>query len=169
MSHSPTSDDSFPLLRTMTVLSVASVGIYVLVRLVFAWLAPDLARAGHAIDIAALVVWGAALLGVLPMALVWRAGLMPIVVAYFAGSAVRIMLVLAATVLVLWRTDWPPVAWVATLFVMYLSLLLLEVALVGKRIWNKRLDGFTSSGPSSHRDPAREDDAPHGCQMEACA
>lgn len=149
-------------------LSAAAVGIFVALRLAFAYFAPDLERADVAINAAAIVVWISTLLSILPVAAAWRAGLMPIVYAYFVGASVRIVLVLVATAAALKLADLPELPWVATLFAIYLPLLFIEVGLVGKYLWNKRLNGDASSGTSPNPAP-RDDDGATDCHMEACA
>ena len=164
----PAEQNSFPLMRALLLLSAAAGGLYIVLRLALGLVYGELEGVGAAVDVAALVVWCSAVLGLMPVVLLARAGLMAIVYGYFIGTVVRVLIVLLATVAVLVKTPLPAVVWVVTLFGMYLPLLFLEVSLVGRFIWSKHLPGHASPQSRPPRDDARRDDT-ISRRMEALA
>ena len=103
------------------------------------------------------VVWIASLLGMTPVALLGRRGVMPTVYGYFLGMGVRLVLVMGAAMALVHSGRLPgrPMALVLAIF--YLPLLLAEVSLVGRYLWHK--DFLAPAGttrPGSAAGPARE-------------
>ena len=130
--------DAFPLLPAALALAGASLlglsGLY----LAAAWLAsPD---AGRAVLLTGGVVSLAALLGLGPVALLGPAGVMPTAAGHFAGAVVRFIAGLAALVLGLGQLHLPAAGLVLGLTI-YLPLLLIETALVGRYLWRKDFAG----------------------------
>jgi hypothetical protein len=82
-------------------------------------------------------VWAAAILGILPIAVLGPRGVMPAVCGYFIGTGVRLILVMALAMAAV-HSGWlpgRPMAMVLSVF--YLPLLGIEVSLVGRYLWQK--------------------------------
>ncbi len=86
-----------------------------------------LAAQPHVVWTVAAIVWLSSLIGVAPVAWFGPRGVMATLYAYFGGAAVRIVLCLAAVVLLIKIGAMPAGAVVMTLMVLYLALLAIEV------------------------------------------
>lgn len=122
------------------------------------WLIADFGGAGgggrRAVVWAALVVWASSLAGIVPVALLHRSGLLPTVHGYFLGAAIRVCVCILATVIAVRSGRVPAGPWVTTLLGMYIPLLFVEVALVGRSIWDRSANPTGGSfGAESGRDP----------------
>ena len=131
---------TFRFATIATVLTLASVLLLATVW----WVIPIFFKRGvechRAIAWAALVVWASSLVGIVPVALLHRRGLLPTVHGYFLGAAIRVVVCILATVIAVRSDRVPAGPWVTTLLGMYLPLLFLEVALVGRSIWDRPAD-----------------------------
>lgn len=98
---------------------------------------PDTPGALKAACLAGAVVWGASLVGVTPVALLGKRGVMATAAGYFVGMGIRLPACLGLYMVVSSRGLWPagPVALVLGL--MYAPLLFVEAALVGRYLWAK--------------------------------
>jgi len=134
---------SFPLGTALLLMSGVAALIYIVVRLAVGVYYGDAVEVSRAVNGAALVVYVSGIIGVLPAAALARFGLMPVVYGYFCGAAVRVLAVLIATVVAVAAMALPAGPWAVTLFALYLPLLFLEAALVGRFIWDKRLPART--------------------------
>lgn len=118
MQHTK-ADITFPIARTGALLTLAA-----------ALAAGGLWLIGLPADVVltmGAIVWLSALLGVMPVAVYGPRGLMPALFAYYAGAGVRILLCLAAVVVLIKRLAMPAGPVVVTLMTTYLLLLFVEV------------------------------------------
>lgn len=92
---------------------------------------------------AAVVAWGSSILGLVPIAVTYKRGLMPTVYGYFVGASLRVIICVVASVVAIQSVQLSTSHWAITLLGMYLLLLVLEVALVGRCVWHM-------GGASSH-------------------
>jgi hypothetical protein len=91
-------------------------------------------------------VWVAALLGIVPIAILGPRGVMPAVCAYFIGTGLRLVLVMGLAMVAVHSGSLPgrPMAIVLSAF--YLPLLAIEVGLVGRYLWQKDFLGRKDGG-----------------------
>lgn len=90
-----------------------------------------------AVYLAGAAVWGASLVGIAPVALLGQQGVMATVWGYFIGMGIRLALCLGLYLAVVSRGLLPGQPVATTLAVMYVPLLFVEVALVGRYLWAK--------------------------------
>lgn len=135
MKHVP-DKRSFPLWQSVLALSATACIVFS-----GAWLAvPALFGKGPdnttAMVGAAVVAWAASLMGIIPMALFYKRGLLPTVQGVFLGMTARVMICVGATVVALWH--WPILGgpWATTLLSIYLSLLFVEILIIGRLAWS---------------------------------
>jgi len=126
----------FPLWQSVLVLTATAC-------VVFAgawWMVPALFGRGPddatAMAGAAVVAWAASLMGIIPMALFYERGLLPTVQGVFLGMAARVIICVGATVAALWYWRIPGGPWATTLLSIYLSLLFVEVLIIGRLVWS---------------------------------
>lgn len=84
---------------------------------------------------AGLVVWGSAILALMPVVLLCRRGVMPTVYGYFIGMALRLPLCLSAAIFAAKAGYLPGKPLLVALVIFYFPLLLMEVGLVGRYLW----------------------------------
>lgn len=83
-----------------------------------------------------MVAWAASLMGIIPMALFYKRGLLPTVQGAFLGMAARVIICVGATVMALWYWRIPGGPWATTLLSIYLSLLFVEILIIGRLAWS---------------------------------
>ncbi len=115
------------------------------------------------------MVWGSSILGLLPVAVGYRLGVMGTAYGYFIGAGIRVLICILATVMAL-RSDWAIRAWLTTLMGLYLPLLMLEAGLVGRYLWKLNDSREKSSiNPNMPNDPTTTVDASHNHPGEVLA
>jgi hypothetical protein len=102
-------------------------------------------RAGAAIAWSALLIWSASLLGLVPLALVASQGVMPTVRAYFIGAGVRLFVSLVGCLVLVFAFHLATRPVLLTAGSMYATLLMVEVALIGRYLWH-----LTGATPPTH-------------------
>ena len=120
---------------------------------VLAWAIPAICgREGGAlagVSAMAGVVTFSLVLSILPVGVLGRLGVMPTVYAYFLGAAARFVICLAAGFLLVKAQGLPAVPVMLTLAIMYLPLLFIESALVGRYLWKKDALGKPAADASN--------------------
>lgn len=91
------------------------------------------------------VVTFSLVLSVLPVGVLGRLGVMPTVYAYFLGAAARFVICIAGGFLLVKAQGLPAAPVMLTLAIMYVPLLFIESALVGRYLWKK--DSLGKQGP----------------------
>ncbi len=128
----------FPLLTAALCLTAtaaaACVAAFGLLRF---GMAHDHATALNAVYLAGVVAWGSAVVGLLPVAALGPLGVMPTVWAYFAGAALRLAACLGVYMLVATQGNTPTVPLAVALAMVYVPLLFVEAAIVGRYLWAK--------------------------------
>ncbi|MCC7145668.1 MAG: hypothetical protein IT443_04415 [Phycisphaeraceae bacterium] len=103
-------------------------------------------HARQAVAVGTVLVYSGAVLGLIPAAATSAWGLMPTVFGYFFGSAVRLVWTVAGLALAIKGYGISTFPLAVTVVVIYVLLLIMESALVGRYLWQKDLAG-TGSGP----------------------
>jgi len=103
----------------------------------------DIPDATAAVCLAGTVVWGASILGMIPVALLGKQGVMATVGGYFTGMGIRLALCLGLYMVVASRDSLRAEPVAVVLVMMYVPLLFVETALVAKYLWAK---DFLSAG-----------------------
>lgn len=132
-----TPQTAFPAARAMLSITAMAVGLLGVAWFLVPALCGKETSSYQAALFAAGLVWGTAMLGLLPLAIVGRAGVMPVVYAYFIGMAIRMPLCLLATIAAVNMGYLPSKPVFAALGVFYLPILLAEAGLVGSHLWRK--------------------------------
>ncbi len=91
--------------------------------------------AERAVVWAGLVAWGSLLLGLAPVAIGGRCGMIAMVSGWHIAAGTRVLVCILATAVAIRFGGLPAGPWVVTLMGMYLPLLFCEIALVGRQLW----------------------------------
>lgn len=152
---------SFPWWSSCAVLSTVALLMGVVAWLIVPAVFGQSSTCRQAILVAATVVWGSALLGLLPVSIACRWGVIPTAYGYFIGAGTRVVICLVTTVVAL-RLGWPAGPWATTLLGIYLPLLFVEVGLVGRFLW---CQDWSTMGPGQGLDDADDShrDATYVC------
>lgn len=78
------------------------------------------------------------ILAVVPVAILAKRGLMPMVYGYFIGASLRMFLSLAAVLWLVVSKHYPAMVLVAAMMLIYPLSLLLEAGLVGRSLWSAK-------------------------------
>jgi hypothetical protein len=141
MMTSTAAQPAFPTLRAVAALSAAA-GLLLAAALGGAALfQPGAADVRQAVWFAAAVGWASALAGLAPVVIAGRRGLMWTVYGYFVGMGLRLALCFGASMVAVHGGWLPGRPTALALAVFYLPLLLVEVGMVGRYLWQKDLPG----------------------------
>lgn len=97
----------------------------------------DSSETAAVINLAGVAVWAASIVGVIPVALLGKQGVMATVAGYFVGTGIRLALCLGLCMAVVSRDLLPVGPMAVVLVMMYVPLLFVETALVGRYLWAK--------------------------------
>ena len=100
-------------------------------------LAAEGAPARVAVAVTTSALWAMALLALVPVVLMGPRGVMPAVIGCFLGMGLRLLGALGLSLVLLFKTNLPTGPVVRTLILIYLPLLFVEVAFVGRYLWQK--------------------------------
>lgn len=132
------------LARVMVWVTVCALALWALISAVVSAAGRPVEGAQVAVVTMVGVVWVSTLLSLVPVAAVWRRGVVAAVSGYFVGAAMRFAMCLVAAVLAVKVWAMPAAIVMITLAAAYLPLLFLEVAILTKQLW--RLDGRGGMG-----------------------
>lgn len=97
----------------------------------------DDAQVASAALMASVLVWAATVATLLPLAILGPRGVMPTVFAYFAGVGARVIACLGGALVLIVGAGKPADAVLISLVAVYLPLMFIEVAIVGRYLWAK--------------------------------
>ena len=138
VNHQP----GFPLALSAVCLTATAAVCFAVAWGVIATLYGDIPEATTTVYLIGVVVWSASILGVIPVALLGKQGVMATVGGYFTGMFIRLALCLGLCMAVVSRDLLPVGPMAVVLAMMYVPLLFVETALVGRYLWAKDfLDG----------------------------
>ncbi len=145
--NAPTSTHAFPTTRAVLLLTALAVICAAVSLAIARALGASGALVSALIVATAAVVWGLAMLGLLPVVVFAPRGVLPTVGAYFGGMGLRLAGALGGYLLVTLNGSLPNEPILYTLVGTYLPLMFAEAALVGRYLW--RFDANNAIRPSA--------------------